>query len=154
MPKWSAFLLCGLGAVVLAIAMRQASRGRDTRHWTRTLGRVVESRVDLLNEADEQRSRRWGFVIRYAYEARGRTHASEQVWIGSAGAGYDDEERARAWVDRFPAGRDVTVWFDPADPRQAVLVPGVPRGQIAVLFLAGIALVGVGFFALSRGLGR
>ncbi|HSD21770.1 MAG TPA: DUF3592 domain-containing protein, partial [Anaeromyxobacter sp.] len=60
----------------------------------------------------------------------------------------------REWVERFPAGRVVTVWLDPADPRQAVLVPGVPRTQLAVLFLAGAALLGIGFFALTRGLGR
>jgi hypothetical protein len=154
MPRWFAFVLCGFGAVVLAIGLRQSSRGRDTRHWTRTVGRVVESRVDLLNEADEQRARRFGFIIRYTYDARGHLHESEQVWIGSAGAGYADEEGARAWVDRFPARRDVTVWFDPADPRQAVLVPGVPRTQVAVLLLAGAVLLGIGFFALARGLVR
>jgi hypothetical protein len=35
-----------------------------------------------------------------------------------------------------------------------VLVPGVPRTQLAMLFVAGAALLGIGFFALSRGLGR
>ena len=155
MPKWFALALCGLGALLFTIALRQSSRGRETRHWTRTVGRVVESRVQLLSEADEQGPRRWGFVIRYAYEARGGAQESEQVWIGSAAAGvYTDEARAREWVERFPAGRVVMVWLDPADPRQAVLVPGVPRTQLAVLFVAGAALLGIGFFALSRGLGR
>jgi len=150
MPKWFAIALCGLGALLLAIALRQSSRGRESRHWTRALGRVLESRVDLLNEADEQRSRRWGFVIRYAYEARGRTRESEQVWVGSAGAGFDDEAGARAWVERYPVGREVPVWFDPADPDSAVLVTGAPRGQVAVLVVAGLALVAVGIFALAR----
>jgi hypothetical protein len=150
MPKWFAIVLCGLGALLLAIALRQSSRGRESRHWTRTLGRVIESRLDLLNEADEQRARRWGFVIRYAYEARGRTRESEQVWVGSAGAGFDDEAGARAWVERYPVGREVPVWFDPAEPDRAVLVTGAPRGQVAVLVVAGLALVGVGIFALAR----
>ncbi len=151
MPRWLALALCGLGAVLLAMGVRQSARGRETRHFTRTPGRIVESRVRLLSEADEQRSRRWGFVIRYTYEARGRTLESEQVWIGSAAAAeYVDEGRAREWVERFPAGAEVTVFFDPADPRQAVLVPGVPSTQIAVLVVAGLALVGVGVFALAR----
>lgn len=157
MPRWFAFVLCGFGAVLLASGLRQSSRGRETRHWTRALGRVVESRVRLLTEAepDEKDSPRWGIVIRYAYEARGQRHESEQVWIGSSTAAvYGEEGPARAWVERFPAGGVVTVWFDPANPRQAVLVPGVPRGQLAVLFLLGAALVGIGFFAFARGLVR
>ncbi|WP_242337627.1 MULTISPECIES: DUF3592 domain-containing protein [Anaeromyxobacter] len=150
MPKWFALALCSAGALMLAMAVRQSSRGRESRHWTRTLGRVVESRVELLNEADEQRSRRWGFVIRYAYEARGRAQGSRQIWIGSAGVAYEDEERALEWVERFPKGAEVTVWFDPAAPSQAVLVPGVPGAQVALLVLAGLALVGIGIFLLSR----
>jgi uncharacterized protein DUF3592 len=150
MPKWFAIALCIAGALMLAIAVRQSSRGRESRHWTRTLGRVIESRVELLNEADEQRSRRWGLVIRYAYDARGRAHESKQVWIGSAGVSYEDEEGALEWVERFPRGAEVTVWFDPAAPSQAVLVPGVPGPQLALLVIAGLALVGIGMFMLSR----
>lgn len=162
MPRLFALALCAFGVLLLATGLRQSRRGRDTFGWTRTLGRVIDSRVVLesrgIPTATEQEERgppRWGIAIRYAYEARGQRHESAQVWIGSATAAfYLEEAGARAWVERFPVDREVTVWFDPADPRQAVLVPGVPRGQIAVLYVLGAALLGIGFFALARGLGR
>ncbi len=161
MPRWFALALCGFGIALLATGLRQSRRGRDTAGWTRTVGRVIDSRVMLESrpptetEQEERGPPRWGIAIRYGYEARGGRHESEQVWIGSATAAvYLEEARARAWVERFPAGRDVTVWFDPADPRQAVLVPGVPPGQVAVLYVLGAALFGIGFFVLARGLGR
>ena len=53
-------------------------------------------------------------------------------------------------MDRFPAGREVDVWFDPEDPRRAVLVRGAPRGEVAALVALGTALVGVGLFLLAR----
>jgi hypothetical protein len=155
MPKWLALALCGLGAAMVAVALRQSGRGRETRDWTRTVGRVVVSRVEKLGEADEQRCERYRFRIRYAYEARGASHASEQVWIGSeAAAEYDDEGAPRRWTERFPEGGEVPVWFDPAEPGRAVLVPGVPRAQIASLVIAGLALAGIGLFSLVRAASR
>jgi hypothetical protein len=44
----------------------------------------------------------------------------------------------------------VDVWFDPADPRRAVLVRGLPRGEVTVLVVLGTALAGVGLFFLAR----
>jgi hypothetical protein len=115
------------------------------------MGRVVASHVEEeRGDADEQGRPRFRFVIRYAYEARGR-HESEQVWIGSTSApAAQDREWHQKWVDRFPAGREVDVWFDPFDPRRAVLVRGVPRGEVATLVVLGTALVGVGLFFLAR----
>jgi hypothetical protein len=148
-------LLCGAGAILLAVGLRQAARGRETRGWTRTAGRVLESRVEASNAPDEQQGTRYGFVIRYAYEARGGRHVSEQVWIGSAaGSVSENEAWPRRWVERFPAGSEVPVFFDPADPRQAVLVQGVPASQTRVLVGVGSVLLAAGAFWLARLAGR
>jgi hypothetical protein len=153
-PRWFALVLCAFGAALLATGLRQSARGRDTRGWTRADGRILESRVEV-HEPDENHERRFGFVIRYAYEARGVRHASEQIWIGSSAASVsEDEARIRRWVERFPEGTDVPVWFDPRDPRQAVLVQGVPAVQVRALLAAGAVLVGVGVFALGRAVTR
>jgi hypothetical protein len=150
-PKWLAILSCALGAALVVAGIRQSARGRETRTWTRTAGRVLASYVEEEHGGPEEQGwPRFRFVIRYAYEARGR-HESEQVWIGSTSApAAQDREWHQKWVDRFPAGREVDVWFDPADPRRAVLVRGVPRGEVATLVVLGTALVGVGLFFLAR----
>jgi hypothetical protein len=90
-------------------------------------------------------------VVRYRYEARGRTYESEQIAVGSsAGGASSDPGEARRWVERHPAGSDADVWFDPRDPRRSVLVRGVPRAQVVAAVVIGIALVGAGIFALAR----
>jgi hypothetical protein len=155
MPTWIALALCAVGLATLAIAARQSTRGRATRSWTRTTGRVLLSRVEKLNEEDDQHRARWGFVVRYAYEARGARHESDQVWIGSRGvASSEDEEVSQGWAARFPAGSEPPVWFDPFDPRQAVLVQGVPATQLGGLVVGGLLALGAGIFALSRDLPR
>jgi hypothetical protein len=150
-PRAFAFILCGVGAMMLLGALRQSTRGRETRSWTRTGGRIVESRVEELPGPAEEGGPRFRPVVRYAYEARGRRYESEQLEVGtSAAVARSDRGEAQRQVSRHPAGRDVDVWFDPRDPREAVLVRGVPRAQIAAAAVVGLALVGVGLFALAR----
>jgi hypothetical protein len=151
MPRTFALLLLGVGAVMILGALRQSTRGRETRNWTRAQGRVVEARVEELPGPAEEGGPKFRAVVRYRYEARGRTWESEQVALGASPSDASpDRAEAQRRVDRHPAGREVDVWFDPRDPGQAVLVRGVPRAQTAVTVVVGLALVGVGLFALAR----
>jgi hypothetical protein len=151
MPRLVAILLLALGATLVAVGLRQSSRARETGGWTRTTGRVLESRVERLAPTDEQQWERFALVIRYAYEARGRAHESGQIWIGSTGvAPSDSPGPLRRWIERFPEGAEAPVWFDPADPRQAVLVREIPRGQVGVILAVGAALAAAGLYALAR----
>jgi hypothetical protein len=150
-PRWFALGLCLLGGAILVGTLRLSSRGRETRGWTRTQGRVVASHVEEVSRSAEEGGPLHRAVVRYAYEARGRTWESGQVAVGSeAAADHPHREDALRAVAPFPVGREVDVWFDPADPRQAVLVRGAPRGQVLAAVAVGIALVGIGLFVLAR----
>jgi hypothetical protein len=150
-PRAFALFLCVAGAVMIVAALRQSARGRETGSWSRATGRVVESRVDELPGPAEEGGPKFRSVIRYTYDARGRTYESEQVAVGASPSDASpDRAEAQRRVDRHPAGREVDVWFDPRDPGQAVLVRGVPRAQTAATVVVGLALVGIGLFALAR----
>jgi hypothetical protein len=151
-PRWLALLSCALGAAVILLGLRQAARGRETRGWSHAAGRVLSSRVEEEHGgAEEQGYPRWRFDVRYAYEVRGRTYESGQVWYGSSSApASQDRAWHQQWADRFPAGGEVDVWYDPADPGRAVLVRGPPRGELAAYLAVGIALVAAGLFVLAR----
>lgn len=153
MPRWFAISLCAFGALLLVAGLRQSSRARETRGWTRTTGKILESRVDRVDTSgDEDRPERFRLVIRYSFEARGVRRQSSQVWMGSPAAAVSEHPRAAGeWVERFPAGAEVPVWFDPANPDQAVLVHDVPRAHLTALYVIGGILAAVGFIALARG---
>jgi hypothetical protein len=150
-PKWFALLLCGLGAATIAAGLRLSSRGRETGSWTRTTGRILSSRLDQIEGPAEQGWPQYRFEIRYGYEARGEARESEQIFVSSTRLPSSaDRDGAQRWVDRFPAGREVDVWFDPADPAEAVLVRGTSRTNVVALVAIGIAFVGIGFLGLAR----
>jgi hypothetical protein len=150
-PRWFALGLCLLGAAIVAGTLWLSARGRETRGWTRTQGRVVASHVEEVERPAEEGGPLYRSVVRYAYEARGRTWESGQVAVGAAAAAaHLHPDEARRAIAPFPVGREVDVWFDPADPRQAVLVRGAPRGQILAAIAVGLALLGIGLFVLAR----
>lgn len=151
MPRWFALVLCAVGAVAIVAGLRQSTRGKETRGWTRTHGRVVAAYVEEIPGPAEEGGTRYRPVVRYAYEARGHAYQSEQVSVGlSPVSTSTDRDEVRRSVEPFPAGRDVDVWFDPGDPRQAVLVRGVPQTQVVAGVVIGIVLIGIGVFVLAR----
>jgi hypothetical protein len=136
---------------MIVAALTLSSLGRKTRSFTRTPGRVVVSRVEEIPAPAEEGGPKFAAVFRYAYDVRGRTYESDQVSFGaSPGATATDPQEARRWVERHPAGSEVEVWYDPADPRRAVLVRGVSSAQVGLGVILGLALVGAGLFALAR----
>lgn len=136
---------------MLLVALRLSALGRETRGYTRTRGRVVVSHVDEVPEGSGQGGPAFRPVIRYAYEARGRSYESDRIAVGSVvGSTASDPGEARAWVERYPAGGEVDVWFHPGDPRRAVLERGGERGQVLAALAIGLALLGFGIFRLAR----
>lgn len=150
-PRELAWVFVGVGAVLLVLGQHLWRAGSESRSYTRTRGRIVRAEVQETPRPSEEGGPQFTPVVRYAFEARGRTYESERVAIGApAGPATPDADGARRLVDRYPAGAEVDVWFDPADPRRSVLVQGVPPAQIAVAVVLGVALVGAGAFALAR----
>ncbi len=151
MPKWFQAAVCGLGAVLILAGLYMWRAGSATRSYTRTRGRVVRAEVEEIPRTSEEGGPGFRPLVRYAFEARGRTYESERISIGEAsGLESSDAQDARRIVDRYPSGAEVDVWFDPRDPGRSVLVPGIPRAEIVVAVAIGIALVGIGMFLLAR----
>jgi hypothetical protein len=150
-PRIVALVVCGVGVAMIVAGLYLSRIGRETRSFTRTRGRIVVSQVEEIPGPAEEGGPRFRSVLRYEYEARGRRYESDQIAVGShAGSASSDPQEARRWVERHPAGRDVDVWFDPGDPRRSVLVRGVSRAQVVAAVAIGIALLGLGMFALAR----
>lgn len=151
MPRAVAVAACVVGSLLILAGFRLSRLGRDARGFARTQGRIVAAHVEELPGPAEQGGPRYRVVIRYGFEARGRTWESEQVAVGApAPAETGDAEEARRAVARRPAGSAVDVWYDPADPRRSVLERATPGVQVVGAVVLGLALVGAGLFALAR----
>jgi hypothetical protein len=147
---FSLILLVGLGGLAALFAIQVIPQWRATHEF-------VEHRCQVLGTRLGEKQTESGAVYRpevqIEYEIGGRTYRiwTYDIWHFHAHDGYaDDREHVEAVLDRFtvsqPAGgRTVVCWYDPADPRVAILTRGTSW------WVWGIFLVPAAFVLIGSG---
>lgn len=119
------------GLILFAIIYKMLEV-RAARSWLPTPGKVVDSRVvarkkkpgDIgYNESSEGNVANYAFV-QYEYTVNGKTHRCDRVSIADHGA----NDEVELTLERYPVGTDVTVYYNPKNPKQAVIEREMPAG--------------------------
>lgn len=123
-----------MGAMGLLDLIREVRLARESVRWPATEGEVVDVAVFRAGGG--------GARIVYRYTVDGRAHESRRIAFVNRARGRTRSELAA----EYPAGRAVTVRYDPDDPETAVLEPGVTTGLIVEggLVSGGFVLLGLG----------
>ena len=85
----------------------------------------------------------------YEYEAEGKRYTADTLQIRGNMQTTRSVRRERELLSRYPPGKSVLVYYNPAKPEEAVLQPGVPRGLLpltaggAVMFLVGLGIISI-----------
>ena len=127
-------------------------RGLGARPWPSVSGRITGSTVRTrgrIKPLGIGGQRFHDFTVTYSYEVRGSAWRGHRIKFGEYGFGsYGDVE---ALKDRYREGARVTVYYDPDNPSDAVLEPGV--GSDAWVGLGvGTVLLAAGIVILTHGL--
>jgi hypothetical protein len=149
---WRVAML-GVGVMLGAVAAALGARaGRVVSSGVEeTTVRVVSSGVEETTvrvrvgtaTGRYRQARRYAPQVVYAYEAGGRRYEGRRVGLGPRALTSDRGEALRA-AGRYPAGSEVTVYYDPEDPGEATLVRGTGEGTRWYWLAAGVALAMAG----------
>ncbi|HEY5706791.1 MAG TPA: DUF3592 domain-containing protein [Terrimicrobiaceae bacterium] len=138
------FVAVGLGFA--AFAARGVIQARASSAWPQVSGEITHSEI---TDSDSSYSP----LVRYKYSVSDRSFAGERICFGldRMFAGYKFAQR---YTQRYPVGSPVAVYYDPDQPSQSVLEPGITkRAFIPMAFGLGFAIFG-GWFALLSWLFR
>lgn len=152
-----------LGLVALAAAGKFAEAYR-MRSWQEVQGRVVTSRVEArkVPQAGQQPDQTRNFpLVEYAYtieipgeEENDRPEQGEMRGRRISVAEAVPDQDVEPTLERYPVGREVTVYYNPRNPSQAVLERHMPEGigkaLVTLTFFFSVAVVAIGAF-LSGG---
>jgi hypothetical protein len=146
-------LLTGIKVVVFLIALavtafgaKQLRAANRTRRWRATHGVVNSTRIETFEGSDTPQYR---FVIAYDYLVDTRTYEGSQTFLGSTAMAFPHREQAEKLQRRYPPTARVPVYYDPVDPRRAVLERGI-HWSIWLLLLVGLVfLAGLGWDLVS-----
>lgn len=115
-------------------------RARRTLQWPSVEGRIEESLVrnshnDLFPH------------IRYRYRVNNSTFEKELTFPGDV---TPSEEFAQYYVDKFPAGTSIKVYYDPEKPDSSTLEPGLAQGDWLVFAIGlGMLIIGILLFVMA-----
>ncbi|MFT3890215.1 MAG: DUF3592 domain-containing protein [Anaerolineales bacterium] len=126
------FFLAGLA--ILFTGFRTYQRSKQAANWLTVTGKVTTSKlINPMGNDRKQYAR-----IEYEYSVLGTNYVSNKISFSQL-MGFDDTAlgTAEEKVKKFPAGRSVTVYYDPQEPQRAVLETG---GNSGLLILGGLFL--------------
>jgi hypothetical protein len=138
MSTGAIFILCVIAMlptlflIALGVKLREL---REARRWPETTGKVIASRVQSLRKTSagpsfgpsDMELTNQPFV-QYEYKVGRRTYRCSRVSV----AEQVDGAELRAILERYPVGKAVTVYYDPARPERALLERTLPAGKLAL----------------------
>jgi hypothetical protein len=122
-------------AGVIVISMLANYRQvQSARKWVATRGTVTKSRVRSHRDSSKQSD---GYdaepLVTYEYDVDGEHYRASRISFGEIKG-----EAVQPTLDKYPVGEPVQIYYDPADPHQAVLERDAPiAGRTLWLYVAG-----------------
>ncbi len=151
-----AVALIGLAILSLVGKIADNSKLEESNSWPSVAGFVTASEI-VQTDANEVVAAKFGRgylpEVSYRYNVRDRDYESGRITFSK---GPPTVKRAEEAVERYPVGQEVEVFYDPANPAQAMLerseVPGLVLEGLIFSAIGGLlfGVIGVGFFLEAR----
>lgn len=157
------FPLIGIGVVVSSFDMLRTTR--DASDWPTVRGRILSSEVvkELVYPRGQTRGTRttkptemYYPKVRYEYVVDGDTYQGNRVSL-RGGTSSTDRYQAELTAKKFNQS-ETTVYYNPANPQDALLLPGDTEGimfgfifgPILILVPTGLILIGLYYEFIPR----
>ncbi len=135
-------VLVGVGCAVTILSCWHCREAWASRTWVRTKGIVCKTSIDYQGggEIDRPKKKHSFFPnVIYRYEVNAKEYSNDRLHFGLS---RGSEEQAQAVATYYWEGREVDVMYNPKNPRQSVLKPGLCPLQLLPLGFGAILLVG------------
>ncbi len=147
----AALVLFGVAAWLLVPGVREFRQARASVGWPSTPGKIVSASVVYIapidsavdTEMDSRRRPSYRPVIEYAYNVNGKSYRANHRVFGDESISYASQNKAQAMIADYSPERAVQVYYDPANPEAAVLLPG-QIGTVLTALVAGIICLAIG----------
>ncbi len=129
-----------LGILLLFLYFRNKRKTKESRDWAATSGNIIRSEVNKI--VDDEDSSKVSFLpkLEYEYYVDDATYRSKRISFGSA-HDFASRQKAEEFIRQFPMGSQITVYYDPNKPKDAILIREM-RSMTAGLFVGILLIVG------------
>jgi hypothetical protein len=111
-------ILGGLGFFLYKRNQQSMAYRQSTQTWLSTTGTILMSSVQTSHSGNSHSTYP---VIVYSYIVNGQSYQSQRIRAGDQFLTVRLAGQAQATVARYPIGKSVTVYYNPANPAESVL---------------------------------
>ena len=137
------------GISLMALGGYEIKGSRESRNWPRTQGTITYSGVLKSTHRDSNHRTQTTYIpkVSYRYQVKGRKYTGDRIefGVGESGGSMKSAQKVK---DRYPSGKKVPVYYNPQDPKYAILEAGFTWRSV-FLFLGGVVFFAVGVFSLK-----
>ena len=141
------YLILILGFLLFFLNLRAILRAKASETWETTKGVILSSELVKQNMTGES-STSYKPKVDYEYYIQKNTYKSKRVYFGSNIMTTLKKSKSQDIVDKYPKGREVTVYYDQTNEKISVLETGI-KSEIVVGLILGIIFVLIGFLILN-----
>ena len=145
-----AIVFTGIGIVIALFTYSAYKTSLESKDWPTVDGVIIKSEVEQQTSTSGEGANKKTTVksypkIAYQYQISGQPYEGTKISFSSSSG------NANQIVSRYPKGKTVRVFYNPAKPKQAVLVPGNSGLNYVPFIFAGVfILLGVGMATRLR----
>ena len=121
------------GAILLFFAIRTRRKSNASMAWPSTTGQISTASVRQNSSTDEDGHVNFTYspIVEYDFSVNGQAFKGRRINYGITAS--TTREAAQKEVDRFPIGRQVTVFYNPEKPGEAVLEKKVVTSKVGLI---------------------
>jgi hypothetical protein len=149
-----ALLFISIGVVLIILHRRNKRKAAESAAWLESIGTVNESKVmqgsNMLMSDDEGDESTPVFFpeISYTYQVAGLEYTSKRLTFGGIKS-FSKRENAEEAASLYPVGAQLPVYYDPKNPKEAVLDRTAKRSNMVLTF--GILFIIIGLATVLIG---
>ena len=136
----------GAGYFVSHLAMNAYHMGQASETWPTVQGGVIYSKV--VTSHDSKGRMQYRPDIQYAYRVDGKEYKSNKIEAAGTSSSSDSSSAYES-VSQYPAGRSVTVHYNPVKPWVSVLQSGIASSTYWLFGFGGLFMFVGAWIALS-----
>lgn len=127
------FLLAfAAGSVFMILSyFKNKKKAAASLSWSTAPGTILESSVREASGSDFDGPATYTVKLSYSYQVMGQTYQGKNIHIGARST--VPHSKAQATASQYPAGSAVTVYYDPANPADAVLERAAPANTVVLI---------------------
>ncbi len=135
--KLAAGFLAG-GIVICAWGIWTIVKAKKSADWPSVKGTLISS--SIRSNIKTASSDSYEAKILYSYTVNGKTYTGKRVCYGDFG--IRTRSRAEKIIAHYPEGKNVRVFYDPDDPKEGILEPGITRESFGFFGIGVICILG------------